>query len=390
MERPVNVSLTTIAHAGDFQVEGMLLRYSTFVPRLYNFCKSIGMERGKIMPSRAFCSDENQGFPIILIAKHFGAFPFNHGRLGGVVSTDRHGAFAEHGRDMVVIHASHVGYDLDTKTYGAYRRLRREDQSETSACGRIDAVVKKYLAEYRFAQDNIFISHAGEDYIVTIDNQLLDANRRHGLFLDLDFMLARHDNSRFQLVKAYSTAKSFLASPAFARRLRERGCRCGGLARMALGVDLTPDLFRFRRELDESLDTQLERNLLGTMPNIVVSEHPLLVAAQASVQVEFDRACRSVANEPDYQGKTLLYISGVNIDISPAPGQLFPSTLFVPWAAYVQPRTGKPYILEQAELAERLLAENNNNPDQIDLDDVVRQMGEEKLRRLETAGLRVR
>ena len=59
----------------DFQFEGRMMRYSRFVPRFYNLCKSYGFEQGRIMPSRAFCSDENQGFPIILITKHFGAFP---------------------------------------------------------------------------------------------------------------------------------------------------------------------------------------------------------------------------------------------------------------------------------------------------------------------------
>ena len=97
-----------------------------------------------------------------------------------------------------------------------------------------------------------------------------------------------------------------------------------------------------------------------------------------------------MAKEPDYQGKTLVYISGVNIDISPSPGQLLPSTLFVPWVAYVQPRTGQPYILEQAELVERLLAQSTDNPDQVDLDQVIQQMGEEKLKRIERAGLHAR
>ena len=77
---------TDIASAlGDFKLENSMFRYSSFVPRLYNYCKSLGFETGKIMPSRAFCSDENQGYPIILIAKHFGTFPFNHGQVGGVV-----------------------------------------------------------------------------------------------------------------------------------------------------------------------------------------------------------------------------------------------------------------------------------------------------------------
>ena len=71
-------------------------RYSSFVPRLYNYVKSMGCEPGSILPSRAFCSDESQGYPIILMTKHFGTFPFNHGRVGGVVATGRHGPHAIH------------------------------------------------------------------------------------------------------------------------------------------------------------------------------------------------------------------------------------------------------------------------------------------------------
>ncbi len=70
--------------ASNFHLDHMM-RYSLFVPSLYNLCRSPGFEAGNIIPSRAFCSDENQGFTIILIAKHFGAFPFNHGRVGGIV-----------------------------------------------------------------------------------------------------------------------------------------------------------------------------------------------------------------------------------------------------------------------------------------------------------------
>jgi hypothetical protein len=57
---------------GDFKISERMMRFSLFVQRLYNLCRSYGFEKGMIMPSRAFCSDENQGFPIILITKHFG------------------------------------------------------------------------------------------------------------------------------------------------------------------------------------------------------------------------------------------------------------------------------------------------------------------------------
>jgi len=77
------------------------MRYSEFAPRVYNLAKSLGFTPGKMMPSRAFCSDESQGYPIIQIAKQFGTFPFNHGRVGGMIALDRHGPHAHHGMDLL-------------------------------------------------------------------------------------------------------------------------------------------------------------------------------------------------------------------------------------------------------------------------------------------------
>ena len=92
----------------DFSFKNTTFPYHDFVPRLYNFCRSLDFEPGKILPSSAFCSDENQGYPNLLIAKHFGSFPFNHGT------------------DLVIIHASHVGYDPENGSFGNYHRRHTE------------------------------------------------------------------------------------------------------------------------------------------------------------------------------------------------------------------------------------------------------------------------
>lgn len=197
----------------DFHIAGMMLRYSTFIPRLYNWCQTLGFESGKMMPSRAFCSDENQGYPIILITKHFGVFPFNHGQVGGIVATDRHAPHAEHGRDMVIIHASHVGYDPASGVFGVYRRIQSEDRHLTASCGKIEAVLRWYQEEYAFARDNILLERHGEAYLVTIDNQLLRENRDEGLFLNLDRLAKPTANRQFQPVHCRSTAKSLAVSP---------------------------------------------------------------------------------------------------------------------------------------------------------------------------------
>ena len=78
--------------------------------------------------------------------------------------------------------------------------------------------------------------------------------------------------------------------------------------------------------------------------------------------------------EHAYKGKKVLFIAGLNIDISPQSGQLFPLTKFVPWAAYIQDSDGYYFTLEQKELVQTLQQQNAENPDQIDLEHAIRMM----------------
>lgn len=48
----------------------------------------------------------------------------------------------------------------------------------------------------------------------------------------------------------------------------------------------------------------------------------------------------------------------------------------MPRAAYVQTEDGLQYTLEQAELMEKLMGQETDNPDQVDLDDAIRLTGE--------------
>ncbi|MBT4081763.1 MAG: hypothetical protein HOI31_04080 [Gammaproteobacteria bacterium] len=361
---------------GDFQLEQRMMRYSKFVPRLYNLCLSMGFEAGKIMPSRAFCSDENQGFPIILMAKHFGTFPFNHGRVGGIVATDRHGPHAHHGQDMVIIQASHVGYDPDSGQFGTYRRLQTSHCESTSDCGKIAAISSWYISEYHFACENILIERREDEVLVTIDNQLIDSSRKEGLMLRLEKMLqceaARCGRDDYTPIEILSTAKTFVATDLFAARFTqlEEG------ETQVIGSALKGELFYFERDIvdEEEGHDHLERNLLPHMPRIVTAHSPALVAAQVNSKVEFDRAFRTIAREPAYRGKRLLFVSGIHIDISPREGQIFPLTKFVPWAAYFQDSDGSHETYEQGELWEMLKSQTIENPDQIGLDEAIQQM----------------
>lgn len=364
------------ATLGNFQLDGMMMRYSLFVPRLYNFALSLGMQPGKITPSRAFCSDESQGFPIILLAKHFGSFPFNHGRVGGIVATDRNGPHASHGKDMVIVQASHVGYNPENATFGNYRRLQREDQCATANCGKIFQTIEWYLEEYQYAQKNIHLERSGDDFYITLDNQLLSENRDEGLMLALEKLIAINDDGVFKFFRAQSTTKTFLASAEFIAATGD----AWPVTKEPIAALLTPDLFHFKRDFPRDIEgfSHLENNLIDPMPWIVTSKEPMLLSAQINTQIEFDRSYRSIVKEHSYQGKNLLFIAGINIDISPRKGQIFPLTKFVPWAAYIQKENGESYTLEQQELNDILAEQTVENQQQIDLEQAIESMEHEK------------
>jgi len=59
-------------------------------------------------------------------------------------------------------------------------------------------------------------------------------------------------------------------------------------------------------------------------------------------------------------------------------GEIFPTTKFVPWAAFLRDRKGNQQILEQAELVDQLRHQSRQNPDEIELDAAIRNMAEAK------------
>lgn len=364
-----------------FNVDDVAMRYSDFAPRLFNFCLSLGMQANGIMPSRAFCSDENQGYPIILLAKHFGTFPFNHGRVGGIVATDRHGPHAHHGKDVAIIQASHVGYNPESGEFGVYRRFQSENQAFSTDCGAICGVLSWYQAEYDFTCQQVLLARDGDKHIVIIDNQLLRQDREEGVFLNLDLMIASNE-----VVHSYSTAKSFVASKQLVERIGDEWPD----DKMTIGRLLFSELFKFKRKTGDMTEDMLasgllNRNLIDNMPWIISSKSPALTAAQVNTQMEFDRTFRTIVKEQAYRKKKVVLISGIHIDISPREDQLFPLTKFVPWAAYIQNEEGYSYTLEQDELYEALMAQSTENPCKIDLTAAIHQMEDEPEVRLHTS-----
>lgn len=365
----------TIAEAlRSFRLDGRMICYNNFVPKLFNWCLSLGFDPERLIPSRAFCSDENQGFPIILMAKHFGAFPFNHGRVGGIVSVDRHAPHADHGKDLLLVQASHVGYEPETGEFGVYRRTHTVEGGYSCSCGKIGHIIERYQRDYRYAIDNIRLTRHNETPALLIDNCLIAPNHTRGLMLDFSRLIHDFADGHPLPIQRSSTGHIFRAAPALIERLGasafpEENC-------LPIGAGLAPEDFYFadpELETDPSAN-QLEHNLLAPMSWILTSRHPHLTAAIANTQLEFDRTYRSLAIAPSLRGRNFLFVAGLNIDISPKPDEDFPLTKFVPWAAYHQRADGSSAILEQDEVIEQLGGHSIENPRQIDLEKAIAAM----------------
>jgi len=204
-----------------------------------------------------------------------------------------------------------------------------------------------------------------------VDNQYLDEARHEGLFLNLERLVDRSGEP----LKVLSTSKAFPAAPFFV------GCvppeRWSENPR-PIGPWLTPESFHFRRTPTEGLEGHdiLEAALAPAMPTLVTSPDPALDAARYHTQLEFDRTYRSILHEPAYRNKNLLFISGLNIDISPPEGLPFPLTKFIPWVAYVRLRDGRSFLLEQDELTDTLRRQSMENADRMSFDAAIHQMTE--------------
>ena len=121
----------------------------------------------------------------------------------------------------------------------------------------------------------------------------------------------------------------------------------------------------------------LERNLIEFMPQIVTHKSPSFKAAKINIQMEFARTVESIRVGNDYDNKNLLYIAGLNIDIS-ACGNNPETTYFVPWAAYIQLRDNSKnkylHPVEQDELFALLMEQSIENPDMTDLKEQIGRM----------------
>ncbi len=134
----------------DFQTESVAMDYSEFAPRLYNLCKQFGLRREHMRLACAFCSDEDQGYPLLILTKHFGTFPIDIGTASGRINYPE--IPEEHDTDLVIVQASHVGYTPRSKGY-EYRQ-------------KFDHTFRKLVKEKKYQDKNLIYIAGVHLYVV--------------------------------------------------------------------------------------------------------------------------------------------------------------------------------------------------------------------------------
>jgi hypothetical protein len=96
-------------------------------------------------------------------------------------------------------------------------------------------------------------------------------------------------------LRLLSTAKVYRASTELVNRIGKRWPE----TRQSIGKHLYSDLYYFRRNTETVVDasSNINRNLIKSMPDILSSKYPSLTAAQVNAQVEFDRTFRTIVKE---------------------------------------------------------------------------------------------
>jgi len=252
----------------------------------------------------------------------------------------------------------------------------------SDSCGKLIHVITPYLDQYCFARERIFLrkDHNGH-CLITVKNSFIDFVSNpvaQGLVLRLNNIVAEDSMGVIRPFTSASTTQTYEVSDPFRRRLDDQGYTWLPDGGQCIGNLLTSDLFYFRQDFHETDDSiLLERNLIEFMPDIVSARFPPLRAAKTNIQLEFARVVESIRRSDDYKGRTLLYIAGLNIDISENE-ELPVMNYFVPWAAHVQLKDGTPakytHPIEQDALYAKLMEQSPENPDQIDLKENIRRI----------------
>ena len=341
--------------------------YQELAPRLYNMAQGLGLPAKRIHLASALCADEEQGYIQLLLTKHFGVFPTDLAHSDGTLNRRALLQLAAVAGDIVIVQASHVGYSPKRPGYSRCSRVDSGIDTQLSCCLSVSRGLEWYSREYRFAQRQIRVRRGEQGFQVIIDNELLDQQRNHGLFLNLAQLIASDDQGGIlPPIAMRSTSQVFAAGEALSARLSADEVDGD---EQVIGTRLGPSQFCYHPPPPgEDIQGRIMTNLADDIQQIVTADNPMVCAAQANLLAEFDHNCRFILKQEAFNGRRIIYLAGLNLDIVGDQGLHFPRSRFIPWAVYIQKGDNHNHVLEQEQTLAELRRHSSDNPDQLNID----------------------
>lgn len=305
-------------------INGRLIPYAEFIPRLKNYCLSLGFNKTFSM-TLADLPMQKSDDP----CRPTENFPG---------STEQ---------DAVVILSTKVPYEPSWGVYGGLPRPLIHERTDCRTEGTVSHFIAPYLVQYQFAQNHIYLSckEVGT-YLVTLPADLIGegiTKSGKNLKIRLDKFTEPDEDGHFVPVMTADSFVSFPLSDQFLLYLHDHhfSWKKGKIQR--IGALLTADLFAFK-EIAQSTSgngnsgndgsrSTFIKTLLPAMNRIVTHTNPQLRAAVIHLKNEFTRLVDEILNtQGQRNAANMLCIAGLAIDVAPFKGR--GERYFVPWAAY--------------------------------------------------------
>ena len=223
--------------------------------------------------------------------------------------------------------------------------------------------IAPFLHLYRFAQENIFLSQTEQNQcLITLPEILLqqgEAGADCKLIIHLERIVEPNKDGFISPVLTSGSLHSFAVSPVFQQSFAALTSDWAQGRKLSIGHYLGSELFSFAGVASAvDSDSPYVATILPHLAEIVTHPTPNLRAAEIHLQQVFARDTARLAAERRMSERNLLYIAGLDIDMTDFTGS--EEHYFVPWQAYIS-QSGKAsggMSLAQDDLFVRLMQQD--------------------------------
>lgn len=244
----------------------------------------------------------------------------------------------DEGNNAAYVLSTKVTYNPNWGVYCGLPRLLDHQKTKSSPVRTPADFIAPFLHLYRFAQENIFLSQTAQGQCFLTLPEILFQKDEAGsgckLIVHLERVVEQSKDGLLCPVMISGTLHSFAVSPDFHQFFAALTSDWAPGRKLSIGHYLASELFSFA-DIENVVDNDspYAATILPHLAEIVTHPTPNLRAAEIHLQQVFDRDTARLAAERRMSERNLLYIAGLDIDMTAFTGS--EEHYFVPWQAYI-------------------------------------------------------